>query len=649
MKKIALYMYFVLAAFSSSYAQITSPAIRANFGVDADLRANFFDSFVEAGSDDWFRNNAGPGNFIIDTTGAAYLMSQYSSKPAVRMYPFFRGMRYPQLSVINNRLLLDAIFIRDHHGDDSTVFATGSNKNGQHPGTWTTPVSQGIPDKNDILDMFMHARRDGPNLSDSLWLFGAVSLDAITGNRYFDFEMYQTDITYNRSTLSFTGYGPDEGHTSWTFDAAGNILTAGDVVFTAEYSSSALSLLQARIWVHKDALLKTPASFTWGGAFDGATSSSNYGYASILPKTGGTFYTGMQCGNNTWAGPFGVVLQNNALASSYDAKQLMEFSVNLSKLGLDHLSRNGDPCTMPFRRILVKSRASTSFTAELKDFVGPFDFFRAPRAAASATIPVFCGSSGYSNISVNNPLPTSLYTWTTTDGNIVGTNVGPAIDVNMPGSYVVSQELMDSCGTSYARDTVVVQQDLNCSVLKTSITRFAGNLSGNYCKLSWSASNTQSVKYFEVEKSYGGGKFSVLGKLYAGGSGSQTMLYSYADNLSEDNATVYYRLKITDINGNIEYSNVIAINPHMQNSGIRLVHGLSGKSIDLVISSSETGIAKAVVYNMAGAMLHSFDVSVMKGNTVVALNSMSGWKTGVYVMKVNIGHESFTEKMVLAH
>src|SRR3712207_8834577 len=56
-------------------------------------RANFFDSFIEAGNDDWFRNNPGPGDFIIDTTGASYLLNQYTANPAVRMYPFFRGDR----------------------------------------------------------------------------------------------------------------------------------------------------------------------------------------------------------------------------------------------------------------------------------------------------------------------------------------------------------------------------------------------------------------------------------------------------------------------------------------------------------------------------------------------------------------------------
>ncbi len=648
MKKFALCLFSACAAFTNASAQITSPMINANFGVDADLRANFFDGFIQAGNDDWFRNNTGPGDFVIDTTGATFLLNQYNANPNFRMYPFFRGMRYPQLSVVNNRLLVDAIFIRDHHGDDSTVFASGSNKNAQHPGTWVTPISQGIPDKNDILDMFMHARRDGPNLSDPLWLFGGVSMDATTGNRYFDFEMYQTDITYNRSTLSFSGYGPDAGHTAWLFDVSGNIVRPGDVIFTAEYSSSSLSLLEARIWVHSSMLSVTPASFNWGGAFEAASGGSGFGYANILPKTPGDFYSGMQCGNNTWAGPFSLVLQNNTVVANYTARQFMEFSVNLSKLGLDHLSLSGDPCSMPFRRILVKSRSSTSFNAELKDFVGPFDFFRAPRANAAATIPIFCGTTGFSTISVNNPLPTSLYTWTTPDGNIVSSSIGPSIDVNMPGSYVVTQELMDSCGTSYAKDTVVVQQDVNCAVLKTDITRFTGTFNGNYSKLNWSASNSKGVSYFEVQKSYGSGKFITLGKIYPGNTDAQTTLYAYTDNIDQDNSTIYYRLRITDINGNSEYSKVIAMNPHTGKNGIRLVSGLSSNPVDLVISSSENATAKTAIYSMSGSLMHAFDATVNKGNTVITLNNLSGCTPGIYIVKVIIGQESYTEKIVVA-
>ena len=131
------------------------------------------------------------------------------------------------------------------------------------PAPWTGGV-QGIPDKNDILDMYVHVRRAGPNTTDSLWMFGGISLDNTTGNRYFDFEMYQTDIYYDRASAKFYGYGPDAGHTSWKFDAAGNIITPGDIIFSGEFQSGTLTKIEARIWVKKtDWQTVVPTAFNW--------------------------------------------------------------------------------------------------------------------------------------------------------------------------------------------------------------------------------------------------------------------------------------------------------------------------------------------------------------------------------------------------
>jgi hypothetical protein len=200
-------------------------------------------------------------------------------------------MRVPQLSKVNNRLWLDAIYIRDYSGQnqkDSTAFTT-SNKNGMSPADWTGEPSQ-VGDKNDISDMLLHVRRAGPNATDSLWLMGGLSIQGTGGQRYFDFELYQTDIFYNRATSSFTGYGPDAGHTSWKFDASGNIIAPGDIILSAEFQSSFLSNVEARIWVNRSDLSLTPASFSWvtdqnGIVFDGANNSSQYGYAAIKPNT----------------------------------------------------------------------------------------------------------------------------------------------------------------------------------------------------------------------------------------------------------------------------------------------------------------------------------------------------------------------------
>lgn len=563
--KRAIHFVLLCCSVLSLRAQITTPVKRANFEVDGDLRANVFYTTTSSNSDDWFGNGEpGSGTFVIDTTGASYINQLYISNPGSRMLPLFRGMRYPQFAIVNNSMLIDAVFIRDHHGDDSTAFASGSNKNGMSPANWATPLAQGVPNKNDILDMFMHVRRAGPNSIDSLWLFGGVSLEGTSGNRYFDFEMYQTDILYERSSLSFKGYGPDAGHTSWEFDAAGNVTKVGDIIFTAEYGGSSISNLEARIWVHKNSRLITPAAFAWGSEFDGAATGATYGYANILPYTAGAFYTGIPCTDNTWAGPFSLVRVDNSVVTNYTSDQFLEFSVNLTKLGVDPLVNVGDPCLMPFRRILVKSRSSNSFTSELKDFVGPFDFFRAPMAAAAADIPMFCGSIGISNLSVSNPLITSLYTWTTPDGHILGNNIGPSITVDQPGSYIVRQELMDSCGSTYASDTVVVAFDAACSLLEQK---------------------------------------------------------------DKDGRFVFNRT--------------------VDQKAVLLLPNPVRSHAQLAIASPVKEDATISIIDLSGRILKTIKTKAAKGTSVVDIDCSPHWKSGTYLVKVILGNEIFTQKMLL--
>jgi hypothetical protein len=494
MKRLLLYVVPFLLIVQISEAQITGPVTRANFGVEAELRANYFNGSITSVGDDWFNNGtAGTGQFIIDTTGAARIVAGYLSDVSPwpkRMAAFSRSMRQAPYTVVNNRLLIDAIFNRDFHGDDSTVFAAGSNKNGDSPQNWSCPISQGIPDKNDLLDGMIHARRAGPNVTDSLWIFGGVSIENTVGNRYFDFELFQTDLYYDRPARLFRNYGPDMGHTAWVFNADGSVKTPGDIIFTAEYSSSSLTLVEARIWISQASLAITPMFWNWGGLYDGASMGSAYGYANILPKTAGTFYTGLQSPAGVWSGPFGIVHQDNTYATTYTARAFMEFSVNMTKLGLDpaYISSNG--CGTPFRRVLIKSRASTSFTAELKDFIAPFRMFDFPYPQAVAEMPIFCGEIGVSDISIVNPVATSIYTWSTTDGHIVGATTGPSITVDTTGTYTVTQRLYSQC-PAYATDEVTITLDENCLILDKNLAEFTAALSQKNTALHWSVYQTK--------------------------------------------------------------------------------------------------------------------------------------------------------------
>ena len=638
-------------------AQITTPIIKAAFGVDADLRANFFNGFVQSGNDDWFNNGtAGTGFFVIDTTGAAAVVAGYLSDISPwpkRMAPLYRSMSRPKFTVVNNRLWLDAIFVRDYHGNDSTVFTAGSDKNGMSPADWTGGV-QGIPDKNDILDVFMHVRRAGPTTTDSLWMFGGISLDNTTGNRYFDFELYQSDIYYDRATASFYGYGPDAGHTSWQFDAAGNITRPGDIIFTGQYQSSTLTNIEARIWVHQSALSMTPTQFNWSGQFDGASAGAIYGYASILPKTAGTFYTGLGSGNNTWAGPFQLVLQDNSLAVNYGKDQFMEFSVNLSKLGLDPVSLlGGDVCGSPFNKLVVKTRASSSFTAELKDFVAPIDLFLAPRANITPEIPFFCGmaDTATSDIFVTNPHPTSVYTWSTIGGNIIYTAPsGTWIQVNQPGTYIVTQQLMIGC-SAYATDTVTIARDTNCAVLPARFRSFSGIYNANEKKaeLQWSVQNNSSVRSFVIEANIDGGGFADAGMIAANNNLKDEATYNFNYDIPLGTSSfVEFRIRMINRDGSYSYSRILRINakPPVK-AGITIAPNPVRGKFQMTITSSSDMQGKIIFLDMQGRQVAVMNEMLKKGTNVFAVEINENWQPGIYNALLKINQETFTNRFVV--
>jgi len=650
MKTLNRMLVLLLCSPISLQAQITTPIIKANFGVDADLRCNYFNGLVQSGNDDWFKlpGSSGTGQSIIDTTGAAAILAGYVSNPDSRKLPFYRSMRFPNYAVVNNRLLIDAYFVRDYHGNDSTMFASGSNKNGMSPASWDCPVSQQIPDKNEILDVMMHVRRAGPNLWDSMWLMGGISIENTTGNRYFDFEMYQTDIYYNRPTRQFYNYGPDAGHTRWQFDAAGNMTKPGDIILTAEYGSSSLTLVEARIWINVADLAIIPAGFNWTGSFDGAGNGAQYGYAGITPKTAGAFYTGLQSAANTWAGPFSVVLGDNSVPTTYVAKQYMEFSVNLSKLGLDDASIfGGDDCVMPFRRVMVKTRASTSFTAELKDFVAPFDFFLAPRATVETLLPMICDTGNVSTIYVSNAIPTSIYQWSTTNGNIVGPTNGISIDVNTPGTYIVNQYLQVSCSL-YASDTITIGSLGNCVVLNNNLLSFTSRYQNRTAALNWKVAENEYVKYFLVERSFDGKNFEMIHQLHpiAGNEGEQE--YTYTDRLGSSPVTaVYYRIKLAQKTGNTLQSKLLYHLVTDDEARPVVFPNPVKQTMNLQLSSPVTARASIKLLNEHGRLVLGSNPQLVNGNNRISIAVPENTQPGYYILVTQVGDKTMTEKVLI--
>jgi type IX secretion system substrate protein len=318
-------------------------------------------------------------------------------------------------------------------------------------------------------------------------------------------------------------------------------------------------------------------------------------------------------------------------------------------LGLDPVTTfGGDVCGTPFNRLVVKTRASSAFTAELKDFVAPIDLFLAPRAQALADVPLFCGAIGVSHIEVQNPSASSTYTWTTPDGHIVGTTTGPNIVVDSPGTYMVTQRLSAGCNP-YAYDTVAVIYNANCGTLDNTVLDFKGAISNNLAKLDWTIADNENVSYFEIERSFDGRTFEGVNQTVANGQIKSSASYSAYDNLdhlSLPNA-IYYRLKIVKVSGGVSYSQVIRIPYGKSLTKFSIIPNPVHDVMQVAINSSNDGSIDLRIFDMAGKIVRTIKTNVQSGVNVISFDQLSRLQEGTYIVVVYTGQEILRQKIVL--
>ncbi len=375
--------------------------VKANFGIDADVYADTLTfgtfSVAEEGTDDWFDSdlrNTGEG--VIDTNGAAALKTLLqTATQAQRNRRFEKRMSYPINSVVNGTRWLDAVYGRDNFSaaseNDSSVFVGTSDKNFHNPKSWSFGIG-GTPQKNDIIDIYAHIRRNGTSLTDSLWGFGGASTVSQGGSNHIDFEFFRAFIQLGANS-QLIGLDVDSGHTAWKFNADGSVNKPGDIIFSFDFENGGTNpVVSIRLWLKPTdvpggfAAFNSLANrkFNFTGTFNtegsGTYPSAPYGYAEITTRGSGTFAFARTSRTNegaTPAAPWGTLVNPGAnYTGNYEELSFSEFGINLTAFGLDQPLNFNDPCIQVFGSLGVKTRSSTSFTAELKDFSGPYVFGR---------------------------------------------------------------------------------------------------------------------------------------------------------------------------------------------------------------------------------------------------------------------------------
>lgn len=430
-------------------AQIDSNGcVGGGFEIDAGVYSGvieYGDGIIATNPKDWFQGISGLG--IINEADSSTIKTLLQSGGN----PLYEARQKSNLvSLINGQVWIDAVYARDFFGgtghQDATSYLTAS-KNGEDPAIWDPGVSN-VLGKNDLIDVAGHMFRDGTGTSSDLWFVGLINRAESGGSAYMDFEFYVEDIQYNPGS-GFTSGGPELGHTAFQFDASGNITKIGDFIFNTSLAGGGDIDVEMRLWVsYADYTTATPpVGFTWGPDYDGAFNGSPYGYASIIPLVNDICGIINTDNINSIAPPWGYLGTKSSLyLTNYSDYTTLELGVNLTALGIDHSSLAGvDTCVFPLNTFIVKTRASASFTAQLKDFSGPYEWGQPNNQPTIIGNPIISCDNPVVELTVS-PLRTDVnYIWTTVDGNILTDSSLGTILVNKPGSYQIQAMLPTGC------------------------------------------------------------------------------------------------------------------------------------------------------------------------------------------------------------
>ncbi|HEY8898366.1 MAG TPA: hypothetical protein VIM79_26240 [Niastella sp.] len=632
--------------------QLNTGGFHAGFGVDADTKAGYLKYGPVTGSissDDWFSSSIASGSNVIDTSNAAYYRSLLQAGNNIS---FSKRMSVPLYTNVSGKIWLDAIYTRDYiTGSTDTSTFTGGGKNGDDPAVWHG-IASSIPDKTDLVDVYGHMRRNGINVHDSLWFFTGVSTVGTAGARYFDIELYKNKITYNPATGNFSTGGPNAGHTQWVFDAAGNITQTGDMIVAVSYSSGAPTV-EVRIWISRTTYNNvTPNLFNFGSSFDGSTTS--FGYASIVSKTGATAFgsgianfSAVPAADTTYSTPWGA-RNTSGWSSQYSSLQFIEVGLNLTRIGIDPALYasvlNSGACGSSFASIFFKSRSSNSFTSNLQDFAGPFDFLQTPVLDYTLSTPVLSCANPTGNINVNNNTTAGYYTWTTTNGAITGSSNNMAT-VNKGGSYILQSAVAQGCPVTRT-DTVVVPADTF-----PPVASFYASSTADMAHLVLHGGNANASNYSTPF----GGSQGLLWNWTGPGGFTAAVQTPISDPVSGS-----YQLTVTEVRNGctaiarnvVDFSVLTFLNPTLSGdrgtteTSCHLTNNGSSGASHLIVHTSAMRKATLKIHTTAGALVYNSTLSLQKGRNDILLPAWQ--KNRLHVLSLYIDNRlRFTKKTIL--
>lgn len=185
------------------------------------------------------------------------------------------------------------------------------------------------------------------------------------------------------------------------------------------------------------------------------------------------------------------------------------------------------------------------------------------------------------------------------------------------------------------------------SVLPVSLVNFAASRTEEGNVLAWSTATEKNSDYFQIERSANATTWVALGKVASHKNSTTLQNYSFTDNTA--NGTVYYRLKMVDLDGTTEYSKVIMVKTSALQASALCVYPnpvQNAENLKIRFSAPENSYATVSVIDMMGDVVKKVTQTAQVGENALAIE-IAALKPGMYIVQISAGATKETTRVIV--
>jgi hypothetical protein len=183
---------------------------------------------------------------------------------------------------------------------------------------------------------------------------------------------------------------------------------------------------------------------------------------------------------------------------------------------------------------------------------------------------------------------------------------------------------------------------LNCTglVLPVKLSTFNARVNNCGVNLEWTAESETNFKNYEIQFSTDGTSFKTIATLPAAENSGAPQRYSYTD-ASPAQGNVFYRLKMSDIDGKFDYSRVVTTKLDCVKSPFSVYPNPVTDILTINNSGSQNEDATVKMFDNNGRLIYSH--KLLGGTNTINTHHLPN---GIYLLQLNNGSEVQSIKII---